>query len=180
MAVGLDTPGGQGAVDYFASLSPDEWNNYLSKQQLGTSRFNSIASLQNGDSSSSSSDSSSSSNTTSNGINFFGGTGGSLDDYTKQAKDLAQFNLGLSEGQSTFDQGLRNQDADLNLKRQQQLNDQTYGWQEKINNDTQDALTGRLNSQLQNNLQLQQGQIDQQNNTLGRAIALASSRLGSR
>lgn len=177
MATGYST-GISGSNDGLANLSPDQWQSFYNQQKTGSDRLNSLLSLGNNNSSSGSSSDSSNSSSSSGSSNGLGLGSGNLDDYTNQAKNLAQFNLGLTENQSTFDQNLRNQDADLNLGRQKQLNDQTYGWQQNINNDTQNALSSRLNSQLQNNLQLQQGQIDQQNNTLGRAISLASTRLG--
>jgi hypothetical protein len=159
-----------------SKLSDSDFSNYLANQQKINSRYQQLTrvNLNQGSGSNNSSNNSGSSSS-----DLLGGLGSSgLADYTSQAKDLATFNLNNAEQQSSYDAGLRNTEYNQDNARQIQLNDSTYGWQQKINNDTQGALSQRLNAQLQNNTDLQNSQFAQQNNTIGRAVSLASTRLG--
>jgi hypothetical protein len=159
-----------------SKLSDSDFNNYLASQNTAKNRLSQLTGIQYGSGSGSSNSGSGSSSDSSNLLGGLGSDG--LADYTQQAKDLATFNLNNAEQQSSYDAGLRNTEYNQDNARQIQLNDSTYGWQQKINNDTQGALSQRLNAQLQNNTDLQNSQFAQQNNTIGRAVSLASTRLG--
>lgn len=123
--------------------------------------------------------SNSSSATNNKSSNLFG-LGGEYGALTDQAKDLARFRLGLDKEQADFSYGLRDKEAEGNFGRQYKLNAQQYDSQKGINLDTQSAMNQRLESELQNRLQQQDRGINQENFATGRAIRLASRRLGQR
>lgn len=106
-----------------------------------------------------------------------GGIGG-IDDITKQAKDLAQFRLGLDFQQMDKSALLREQESANNFGRTTKLTDQTKGWERLINTDTQDAITKRNTDTLTTQKDMQNTGINQENFAARRAIGLASRRLG--
>lgn len=101
-----------------------------------------------------------------------------LDGVTNRAKDLAQFRLGLDKDQAGFSAGLRETEAKNNFGRTTSFEDQQQRGRVDLTNITQNALTGRLNSELSNRLTQQQKGFDQSNLQTNRAIGLASKRLG--
>jgi hypothetical protein len=151
-----------------------------------------LSSSGTGNSQSSNTSNSSSSNTL--GINGIG-------DITNTAKDLARFRLDLDKDMGGFSSGLRDKEFNNNLTRQKDLEgfqaglgetraqsdfgrttkftDQTYGWQQRLNQDTQNAMTGRLEKELTNRRDIQSSDQNFQNFNTQRAVNLASRRLGS-
>jgi hypothetical protein len=105
---------------------------------------------------------------------------GTFGDLTKQAKDLAEFNLGLNQRQADFDFEKRNKEFDNNTARQQRINEQQNTWQSALNRETQDAQTKRLDMQIQGQNRQQDVANQQQNFMTGNAVRLASRRLGAR
>lgn len=172
--------------DIFGNMSDDEWNQFLSNQQKSQSRQAQLNSLRGGNQNTSNSGlfGGVSGNTSSNNASsLFGGLG----DLTKsdgykslvdQAKDMAQFRLGLDKDQAQFSYGLRDKEAEGNFGRQFKLDTQQRQFDRDINTDTQSALTQRLDKELNNRLQQQQTGINQENFATNRAIRLASRRLG--
>jgi hypothetical protein len=150
-----------------ADMSPEEWQAYLNKQNTGNSRLQQLnASASNfgiGGSNNSSSSSTGSSSS------LFG----NLSDYTAQAKDLAQFNLGLNKDQETFDSGLRETEAQNDFGRNYKLADQQIGGQKDITNIQQGATTDRLQRQLNSQQTMQKSGFDQQNLYRAQSAALA-------
>lgn len=108
-----------------------------------------------------------------------GGIGG-IGDITKQAKDLAQFRLGLDFQQMDKSALLREQESANNFGRTTKLTDQTKGWERTINNDTQNAMTRRNTDVINKEKDMQNTGINQENFATRRAIGLASRGLGSR
>jgi hypothetical protein len=113
-------------------------------------------------------------------FNFQSGTalGGTFGDLTKQAKDLAEFNLGLNQRQGEFDFDKRNREFDANTGRQMRVNEQQNKWQSDLNRETQEAQTKRLGLQIEGQDRQQRTGIDQENFATDRAVRLASRRLG--
>jgi hypothetical protein len=108
-------------------------------------------------------------------FNFQTGTFGDL---TKQAKELAEFNLGLNQRQGEFDFDKRNKEFDANTGRQMRVNEQQNKWQSDLNRETQEAQTKRLGLQIEGQDRQQRTGIDQENFATDRAVRLASRRLG--
>lgn len=103
---------------------------------------------------------------------------GNIEDITKQAKDLAEFRLGLDFRGMDKTASLREAESANNFGRTQKLTDQTFNWQRLINQDTEGAKTQRNTDQLNTQQRLQSNQINQENLAARRAIGLASKRLG--
>ena len=82
-------------------------------------------------------------------------------------KDLEGFQAGLGETRAQADFG-----------RTTKLTDQNYGWQQRLNQDTQNAVTGRLEKELQSKKDMQSSDQNFQNFNTQRAVNLASRRLG--
>jgi hypothetical protein len=103
---------------------------------------------------------------------------GTFGDLTKQAKELAEFNLGLNQRQGEFDFDKRNKEFDANTGRQMRVNEQQNKWQSDLNRETQEAQTKRLGLQIEGQDRQQRTGIDQENFATDRAVRLASRRLG--
>lgn len=165
-------------------MNPQEYQEYLNRVRSYSDRDSQLRGLtkEGGTSKTTGgllSDSSSSSTTgLFGGGGIFGNTG--LNDITDRAKDLAKFRLGLDKEQAQFSGGLRETEAQNNFGRQTKLVDQDYGWQSRINTDTQSAQTDRLQRELDTRKFQQKEDINQQNLSTNRAISLASRRLGAR
>lgn len=113
----------------------------------------------------------------SGGFNWQTGTFG---DATQQAKDLAEFNLGLNERQSQSDLIKRSKEFEENTARQMRVNEQQNKWQSDLNRETQEAQTNRLKLQIEGqNRQQDVGNL-QQNLMTSSAVRLASRGLGGR
>ena len=95
-----------------------------------------------------------------------------------QSKELAQYKLGLDQNNASFMGGLREKEFASQFGRQTSFEDQQQRGRVDLTNITQNALTGRLNSELSNRLTQQQKGFDQSNLQTNRAIGLASKRLG--
>lgn len=119
-------------------------------------------------------------NTSSSSSSNLFGLGGDFGSLTEQAKDLARFRLGLDKDQAEFSFGLRDKEAEGNFGRQFKLDTQQRQFDRDINTDTQSAMTQRLEKELTNRLEQQERGINQENFATGRAIRLASRRLGDR
>ena len=161
-------------------MSGTEFNDYFSKVQEANNRFSLLDGIspsrtQGRNTGTSTGTNSSASANASLGISGIGG----IEDITKQAKDLAQFRLGLDFQQMDKSAGLREQESANNFGRTTKLTDQTYNWQRLINQDTQGAQTQRNTDTLNTQKQMQATDIDQQNFNTRRAIGLASRRLGA-
>jgi hypothetical protein len=162
-------------------MSDAEFQDYLSKEnktqsrlgQLGTTGGNYSGSANSGVAGGGSGSSSGN-----NPLGSFLGGNFSLDSMTDRAKDMARFRLGLDQEQAGFFGGLREKEAQSNFGRQSSFERQQQEGRESLTNITQNALTGRLNSELQNRLTQQDKNIGQQNLATNRAINLASRRLG--
>lgn len=107
-----------------------------------------------------------------------GGLSG-IDDITKQAKDMAEFRLGLDFRGMDKAAQLRENESQANFGRTSKLTDQTFNWQRMINQDTEDARTQRNTNTLNRDREAQTMGIDQENFATRRAIGLASRRLGA-
>jgi hypothetical protein len=96
------------------------------------------------------------------------------------AERAARFKQDLEKEQANFSFDLRNREFDNNFGRQFKIDTNQRTFDQNINRDTQDAMTGRLDKELINRLKQQERGINQENFATGRAIRLASRRLGSR
>lgn len=99
-----------------------------------------------------------------------GGVGAGLID---QAKDLANFRLGLDERQGTFSAGLRETEAQNNFGRNFKLADQQIVGQTGLENLRQNATTQRQTQQLTSQQLMQQKGFDQQNQYRAQSASLA-------
>jgi hypothetical protein len=123
---------------------------------------------------------SSSSSNSSNSSNSFGlgGLGSGLSSAVDSAKDLAKFRLGLDKEQAETSFGFRDREREGDFGRQYKLDTQSQTSQRDINRDTQESMSKRLSDELTNRLTQQKSEQDYGTATTGRAIRLASRRLG--
>lgn len=94
------------------------------------------------------------------------------------AERAANFKQSLDKDMANFNFGLRDREAEGNFGRQFKLDNQQRTFDRNINTDTQNAMTLRLDKELNNRLEQQQRGINQENFATNRAIKLASKRLG--
>lgn len=160
-------------------MSPQEYQDYYNKVQLSFARNNELDALNPGRSkttfgsgSSASSSGSNTSSTSSTG-SLFGSLNGNFGGLVDQAKDLAQFNLGLSKDQAQFYRGLREDEAQADFGRNFKLQDQQIIGQKDLTNIQQSATTDRLQRQLDSQQTMQQRGFDQQNLFRAQSAALA-------
>lgn len=173
-----------------ADYTPQEWQSYLGRLQLTNQRLGEIDSFSGSSGFGSSGamggrpagSGSGSSSSSSGGL--FGSLDGSLSGYMDQAKDLARFRLGLDQEQANFSYGLRNREADEDLRRttalrgtdfgyNYKLAEQQIGGQKDLMNIQQGATTDRLQRQLESQQTMQQRGFDQQNLFRAQSAALA-------
>jgi hypothetical protein len=172
-------------------MSQDEYNQYLDKVKQVNSRGRQVAFLNagldpslfdnnsslNNSGSTNTNASTSSANSSTDSTGLLGSLSG-LGDATAAAKDLAQFNVGITNQEAQNAAALRETESQNNFGRTTKLTDQTYGWQNTINQNTQDALTKRNTDQLDTQKQMQNTDIGQQNYNTQRAIGLATQKIG--
>jgi hypothetical protein len=174
-----------------SKMSEQQYNDYYNQKAQTANRLAKLRGISasfgnnalidgSGGSSGSNSNTRSSSNSSSNKnslSSFLGGDFG-IDSMTDRAKDLAQFRLGLDKDQANFSAGLRENESKNNFGRQTSFEDQQQRGRMDLEGLTQNALTGRLEKELNNRLTQQQKGFDQSNLQTTRAMNLASKRLG--
>ncbi|RUR76993.1 hypothetical protein PCC6912_39520 [Chlorogloeopsis fritschii PCC 6912] len=167
----------------FASLSPKQWNDYLSRVNTQQDRQNQLNSLIESNTKGGSSNSSFSGSGGAMGgapggsfgassSSLFGGVGG-LSGFTDMAKDLARFRLGLDQEQARFSRGLREEEAQADFGRNFKLADQQIVGQKDLENIRQTATTDRTQRQLDTQQSMQKAGFDQQNLFRAQSAALA-------
>jgi hypothetical protein len=163
-------------------MSDQEYEDYYNQEIKNASRLQKLikgtSTVGYGMSSRSDGSGNSSTSSSSNSLgNILGGDFG-IDSMTNRAKDLAQFRLGLDKDQANFSAGLRENESKNNFGRQTSFEDQQQRGRMDLEGLTQNALTGRLEKELNNRLTQQQKGFDQSNLQTTRAMNLASKRLG--
>ncbi|MBO3462977.1 hypothetical protein G7B40_001630 [Aetokthonos hydrillicola Thurmond2011] len=166
----------------FGSYSPQQWQDYLKQNESTFQRQQQLEALQSkyGMLPSQIAQQSTGNQNTGDSSGFgslFGNNsglfGGGFGDWINTAKDLSNFQLGQNEKLAQFNLGLRNQEADSNFGRQYKLNQQEIQGTYDLNKMQQDATTNRLQSQLQNQSQMQQAGFNQDNLFRAQSAALA-------
>lgn len=181
------TPFGTRSEIALGDMNDEQYNDFVTRDRKARERLNEIYGFSQNQFSNNSNTGTSgttggsnNSGGSSNANNFLGiGFGGGIDGLTQNAKDLAEFRLGLDFRGMDKAAGLRETESANNFGRTTKLTDQTFDWQRLINNDTQGAMTQRNTDTLQNQRQLQSADLGFQDNNIRRAIGLASRRLGS-
>lgn len=158
-------------------MSDDEFSNYLSKIDKTNNRLRQLYKNDDTWSNNKTGSTSSDNNSQQPGVSIGGLSG--IDDITKQAKDMAEFRLGLDFRGMDKAAQLRENESQANFGRTSKLADQTFNWQRMINQDTEGAKTQRNTDILNREREAQTMGIDQENFATRRAIGLASRRLGS-